>query len=286
MEGNFSVFNSLRTQAFRILWAWTLVIGMIPAMLPAQQPAPPQPPGHIDPQARQMLDRTIQALGGQSFLNAKSLTSRGRVFFFSDGRTAGIQPFESKFVYPDKRRFAIAKAKKNISMDTGNVTYEGETKPITLINNGEKGWELDQYGLIVQTDQQLQGWIISNRFSLENLLRLRLNEPGVLVQVGKVDFVDNVLTQGIEIVVAGGIRVRLDLNRQTFLPTRIVYRLRNLKENDWDEYADAYADYKDIDGIMTPMHITHYLNGDRIGEIFQTSAKYNEDYPPKDFSPE
>jgi hypothetical protein len=230
-----------------------------------------------------MLDRTIQALGGQAFLNAKSLTSRGRVFFFQDGKTVGMEPFASWFEYPDKSRRVIAKAKKNISMLEGGVTYEGETKPITLINNGDKGWELDQGGLIAQTDQQLQGWILSNRYSLENLLRLRIKEPGVLIQAGNVDFIDNVPTQGVNIIAAGGTIVRLDLNRQTFLPTRISYRVRNAKEEAWDEYSDAYADYKMCDGIQTPMHITRYLNSDRIGESFRNFAKYNEVFPPNYF---
>jgi len=115
----------------------------------------------VDPQARQMLDRAIQILGGQAFLTAKTLTSKGRAFFFQDGATAGMEPYESYVQYPDKRRFSY-----------------GKTKPVILINDGDKGWELDRYGLISQPDQQLQGWILSNRYSLENLLRLRVNEPG------------------------------------------------------------------------------------------------------------
>ena len=276
--------KSLYTKAF-FTWTLAMALGVAGAMW-AQQPAAPQLPARVDPQARQILDRTIQVLGGQAFLHAKSLTTKGRVFFFQDGRTAGVEPFESKFVYPDKRRFAIAKAKKNISMDTGNVTYEGETKPIILINNGDKGWELDQYGLIAQTDQQLQGWVLSTRYSLENLLRLRIIEPGILIQMGKVDFLDNTATQGIEITEAGGTSVRLDLHRQTFLPSRITYRVRNVKEDAWDEYSDAYSDYKPVDGILTPMHVTRYLNDNRIGETFRNFAKYNEEYPPNYFTAE
>ena len=34
------------------------------------------------------------------------------------------------------------------------------------------------------------------------------------------------------------------------------------------------------------MHITRYLNGDRIGETFRNSAKYNEEYPPNYFTAE
>jgi hypothetical protein len=241
----------------------------LPGALAAQQPAAPQIAARIDPQARQILDRTIQALGGQAFLNAKSLTTKGRIFFFQDGATAGLEPYESWVVYPDKRRFSY-----------------GKTKPVILINDGDKGWELDRYGLIAQPDQQLQGWILSNRYSLENLLRLRIHEPGVLIQMGKVDFVDNVPTQGIEIIAPGGTSVRLDLHRQTFIPSRINYRVRNVKEDAWDDYSDAYSDYKTVDGILTPMHVTRYLNGDRIGETFRNSAQYNEEYPSNYFTPE
>ena len=248
--------------------------------------SPPAAVSLVDPQARQILDRVIQALGGQTFLNAKSLTTKGRVFFFQDGATAGLEPFQTWFEYPDKRRFAIAKNKKSISMDTGNVTYEGESKQIILINDGDKGWEIDQYGTILQPDQQVKNWILANRYSLENLLRLRINEPRVLIQVGKVDFVDNIPTQGLEITASGGISIRLDLNRQTLLPCRISYRIRNVKDNAWDDYADAYADYRLIDGIQTPMHITRYLNDERIGETYRNFAHYNDDYPANYFSAE
>ena len=195
-----------------------------------------------------------------------------------------MEPFENWVEYPDKSRLVIAKNKKNISMLEGSVTYEGETKAITLINNGDKGWELDQYGLIAQPDQQIRGWKLANRYSLENLMRLRINEPGVLIQIGSVDFVDNVPVQGIEIFAGGGTRVRLDLNRQTFLPARISYRVRNVKEDAWDEYSDAYADYKTVDGIQVPMHVTRYLNGDRVAERFRNYAKFNESYPPNYFT--
>ena len=269
MEATFSVVKSLHTKALGILGGIAMVAAVISGKPPAQQRAAPQQSQHIDPRARQMLDRAIQAMGGQAFLHAKSLTTKGRAFFFQDGATAGMEPFESYVLYPDKRRFSY-----------------GKTKPVLLINNGEKGWELDRYGLIAQPDQQLQGWIISNRYSLENLLRLRINEPGVLIQIGKVDFVDNVPTQGIEITASGGTSVRLDLHRQTSVPFRITYRVRNVKEEAWDDYSDAYSDYKTVDGIQTPMHVTRYLNGDRIGETFRNFAQYNEEYPPNYFTPE
>jgi hypothetical protein len=70
------------------------------------------------------------------------------------------------------------------------------------------------------------------------------------------------------------------------VPSRITYRVRNVPENAWDDYSDAYADYRLIDGVQTPLHITRYLNGDRIGETFRNSAHYNEDYPENYFKAE
>ncbi len=266
MEETFSVAKLAAPKKLRIAAAFALLGFSIAGALPAQQPAPPQLQSHIDSQARQMLDRTIQALGGQAFLNAKSLTSKGRVFFFQDGATAGLEPYESWMQYPDQRRFSY-----------------GKTKPVILINDGDKGWELDRYGLIAQPDPQLQSWVLSTRYGLENLLRIRINEPGVLIQVGKVDFVDNIPTQGLEITALGGISIRLDLHRQTLLPSRITFRIRNVKENAWDEYSIAYSDFKSFDGIQTPMHIYRSLNGERIGETFLNYAHYNEDYPSNYF---
>ena len=284
MEEVRSVAKSLRPRLLWIASALVMATAVSWVTIFAQQPAAVQPPAHVDPQSRQMLDQIIRVLGGPAFLNAKSLSTRGRAFFFQDGNTAGMEPFVSAVVYPDKRRFTYGKNKKMLSMDTGNISYGGESKAVTLINNGEKGWELDQYGLIDQPDKQVQGWILSNRYSLENLLRLRINEPGVLIQMGKVDFVDNVPTQGIEITEPGGISVRLDVDPHNYLPARITYRIRNPRINDWDEYSDAYSDYKDIDGVTLPMHVTRYLNDDRIGETFRNYAKFNEDYPPNYFT--
>ena len=231
-----------------------------------QQPA--APPALVHPKAQELLHRTIQALGGSAFLSFKTLTTRGRIFSIAEESTVGLAVFQSSLQYPDKRRFSY-----------------GKDKPVILINNGDAAWELDRYGLIRQPPEQAQRWKITNRYSLENLLRLRIVEPEVLIQEGGVDFVDNVPTQGVEILEVRGTQVKLDLNRQTLLPIRISYRVKNPKTEDWDEYADVYGDYKNFQGIQTPMHITRFLNGERVSEIFRNSARYDESYPSDYFAP-
>jgi hypothetical protein len=221
-----------------------------------------------DPKAEEALNRAIQALGGPAFLNFNSLTTRGRLFGISDESTSGLAPFESAVEYPDKRRFSY-----------------GKKKPVILINSGDQAWEVDQYGVTDQLPEQVRRWKLANRYSLENLLRLRLREPGMLVQDGGEDFVDNSPAHVVDIYAAGGARMRIYLNRQTFLPIRIAYGAENSQNHEWEEYADVYGDYQRIQEIQTPMHITRFLNGERVSEVFRNSARYNETYPSDYFRP-
>jgi hypothetical protein len=232
------------------------------------QQNPAEPAANPAVTASKPVDHVIKVLGGPAFLNMKRLTTRGRIYSIRDESTSGFAPFESAVEYPDKRRFSY-----------------GKKNPVILINNGDLEWELDQYGQTDQLPEQVRRWKISIRYSLENLLRLRIHEPGILIQPGGVDFVDNVATQALDMVDAQATEVKLDLNRQTFLPVSITYRVRDPKTDDWNEFADVYSDYKSIQGIMTPMHIARFLDQERVSEVFRSSASYDDEYPPNYFQP-
>ncbi len=232
----------------------------------AQEPG--LPPARISPKAQEMLDRAIQSLGGPAFLGFKRLTTRGRVFAIEDGITAGFAPYESAVEYPDKRRFSY-----------------GKKKPVVLINNGDRSWELDKYGVTHQLPEQLRRWKISARYGLENLLRLRIHELGILIQEAGVDFVDNSAVNVVDIFDAQQVEVKLYLHKTTFLPVRIAYRGQDPQTREWQEYADVYGDYQRIQGVQTPMHITRFLDGERVSEAFRNSAQYDEAFPANTFEP-
>jgi len=251
---------------FWLILAWT--VGS-PSRPGAQQAAQnPAEQARVSPKAQELLNRTIQALGGAAFLHFRSMTSTGRIYAISEESTAGLDTFESAVLYPDKRRLTV-----------------GKKKPVTLINDGDRAWELDRYGLTRQLPGQLRRWKLSTRYSLENLLRLTIRDPGVLIQDGGVDFVDNVPAVVVDIIEAGGGQAKLYLSKQTFLPVRIDYRSQDRQTQDWDEFSDVYSDYQDIQGIRTPMHIARFLNGERVGETFRNTVRYDETYPPGYFEP-
>jgi len=233
-------------------------------------PSAPAPLSRVDPKAQALLDQTIQALGGQAFLSFKTMTTSGRSFSISDEQTAGFVTFESQVEYPDKRRFAYGSGKK---------------KPIVLINNGDGAWEVDRMGLTHQLPEQVRRWKVTNAHSLENLLRLRIREPGVLIQDAGSDFIENLATRVLDILFPNQVDVKLYLNKANSLPVRVSYRVQDPQTRERDEYSDVYGDFRSFQGIQTPMHITRFLNDERVSETFRNAAKYDETFPAGLFQP-
>ncbi len=110
MEETFSVVKSLLCRFS------TSHPGVRPGVLGSRRHAPgatasrhPNLPGASIPKAQQMLDRAIQALGGQAFLNAKTLTTKGRVFSIQDEATAGLAPYQSYVSVPGQAPLLVRK---------------------------------------------------------------------------------------------------------------------------------------------------------------------------------
>ena len=226
------------------------------------------PVSRIDPKAQDLLDQAVRALGGEAFLNAKNLRTAGRTFAISEGSTAGFAPFESTVQFPNKRRFMY-----------------GKDKPITLINDGERGWQIDKYGMVRQPPEQVRRWKIAARYGFENLLRQIIREPGLLIQDAGRDFTDNLTSRVLSITDAEQVRINIYLHTVSSLPIRVTYRVMNSESQEWEEFTEVYGDYKEFQGIQTPMHITRLLNGERYSEIFRKSAEYNVEVPSSYFTP-
>lgn len=243
-----------------------IMVAAPPAARSAQQAATDSLPSRISPKAKRILNHTIQALGGQAFLNFKTLSTTGRIFVFYTGRMGRVEPFRNTYQPPDKRR----------------LTY-GKGKPVTLINNGAQAWEQGQYGLVHQLPGLVRQWKIANHYGLVNLFRSVIREKGVLVLDHGVDFVANRPVYVLNIFTPQNIRIRLDIHHTTYLPLRVSFRLQNPVTQDWEDYAVDYSNYQRFNGIMTPMNILRRRNGERIRAIYRDRVTYNRNVPANYF---
>ena len=133
--------------------------------------------------------------------------------------------------------------------------------------------------------EQLRHWQLRSRYGYESLLRTVIHEQGLLIQDSGTEFVGPILTHIISITDSARVQAKIYLDAKRFLPLRVTYRLLNPKTRDWEEYGEVYSDYREIQGIMTPMQITGFLNSERKSETFRKSVEYNVDIPPNYFTP-
>jgi len=257
-----------------VVLAVLLAASHLPILAGAQEQAPvaetkaPSAVNQIDPKAQKLLDQSVLALGGDAFLKAKSLRTEGRSFSITEDSTSGLAKYESIVAYPAKRRLSY-----------------GKGTPVTLINDGERGWQLDRYGLIRQPPEQVRLWHLRARYGYESLLRTVIREQGLLIQYSGTEFIGPLSTHIISITDSSQTQIKIYLNAKTSLPAQVKYRVLNPKTREWEEFGEIYGDFKEFQEIMTPMQITTFLDGERAGETFRKSAEYNVEIPANYFTP-
>src|SRR5436190_6584869 len=116
-----------------------------------------KPPVSDDEKVQQIVQRALKAVGGDRYLQVKTVTGRGLFTSFIDGVSQVPQKFVDYVVYPDKER----------------TEFSGGGARTVQTNFKGGGWIYDGAALTLkdQTPQQLDEFTTAVRVGVENLLR-------------------------------------------------------------------------------------------------------------------
>lgn len=244
----------------------TLLLGLAALAQTAASPqatAPPGAPAQAVTQdenahkAKALLDQTIQALGGQAWLNIRDMREQGRTWSIYHDQPTGTAQFWLFWKYPDKERIELTKKRDWI-----------------IIYNGDQGYEITFRGTAPEDHKVLQDYLRRRKYSLPWVLRQWLNQPGVaLFYDGQVVAAQRQAEQ-VTIMNAQNEAVTIDLDYNSHLPIKksFVWRDADRYRN---EEVEIYGNYKTIQGIATPLTITRYHNGDMTNQRFISDVSYN-----------
>ena len=233
---------------------------------PAEEPAEEIPLG----KAEQVLQKVIEALGGEAYLNVRNFYREGRLYDFDHGQlaSAGLR-FRNYVAFPDKEWMEYGKK--------GKIAY---------LNNDAEGWELDKQGINEQTPEAIENWQEGNRRDFEYLFRFRVKEDNLpLYYLGK-EYLDNRMAHIIEIVDTDNEGIKLYIDASTYLPMQIHYSRHSALRRGRVQVAEYYGKYVTVDGIRIPLHISRDRDGQRVFEVFMNSVTLNEDLTENFFSKE
>src|SRR5262249_1648650 len=140
------------------------------ASLAAQEtPVPkPQTSAQTNQQkARAVVDQMIAALGGQAYLNVQDYYAEGRSGSFHNESLVSWSLFYRYWKSPDKDRYEITKERDIVELYVGDNAYEITYKGLQMLDPAK--------------DERLRQSLVRRHYSLDNVLRKWLNDPGVLL---------------------------------------------------------------------------------------------------------
>lgn len=218
--------------------------------------------------AETVLKKAVEKLGGEKYLQVKSIIGRGRFSLLRDNVVVSFQSFTDVIVYPDKERTEFK---------------DGSVKTVQT-NTGETGWVFDgAAGTInVQNKIQLENFRRAIRVSLDNLLRGYWRGKANLTYVGKRPASLGKRNEVIKLTFEDGFAVEFEFSDES-LPSKAVYKRTN-PDNEEITEEDRYAQFVDIQGIKTPYIIDHLSNNAQTSRINYESVEFNKTIPEKIFT--
>ena len=209
--------------------------------------------------AKEILQQAIQALGGTVYLNVHDVTCTLRYSQFGhSGDVNGFAKLVDYSIPPYKDR-------------TENLPKRN----LIQIMNGDKGWVLDRGGVSEASEVDINQFQDDVRKDLDNILRHRLNEPGMIFRYGGPDVVDLKEADWVELVDSENRTVRLAIAKSTHLPIRKVVVTRDSNSRLKRDELEYYSNYHPISGIETPFQIARERNGMKVYQAFFDKCEYN-----------
>ena len=230
--------------------------------------APAQNPDTLMPEAsaakgKQVLQQLIDAFGGPTYLDIRDSDCEGRLARFGhNGELSGYTNFKDYWRYPDANRTDYSKKGVVINLYVG-----------------DKGWTLDKGGVSELSAASVADFQDQTKRDINNLLRVRLKEPGMTIRYGGTDIVDLKTVDWVDITDSEQRNFRLAVDRSTHLLARAVVSTPDETMNDRNVETNIYTNFQLMDGVRTALQITTDRNGRRVSQVFFTVCKYNSGLP-------
>ena len=214
-------------------------------------------------QARAVLDKMVEALGGQAWLDIKNREQHGHVAGFFHGNpdpgTTEIFEFHS---WPDHDRVDVTKHRDYVQFFTGRESWE-----VTWRGKKEIPKE--------QTDEYLR----RRDHSIETAVKVWLKDPATILLYEGQHMAARHLAEQVTLISSLNESVTILCDMQTHLPLQRSFEWRDPVYKDKNTDTEEYADYHTFQGFPTALNISRSKNGEMVRQFYIDKVTYNENLP-------
>lgn len=216
-----------------------------------------------DKRGRKLLEQMVTALGGEAWLNRKTMLLHGNTAaFFHGAPTLSTVPFW------DYKQFPTATTPE---LDRIEFTKKRDVVQIWTPTNG---YEITYKGNKPLPAEQVADHLRQQAHSVDAVIRVWLKQPGIVVLYEGATQVERRPADKVTLLAANNDAVTLELDASTHLPLRRSYQTRNEQFKDLDEEQEEYENYQPSHGIMTALNISRYHNGDLANQRYIIDVEY------------
>ncbi len=235
-----------------------LITGLLAALLAAGQALAQQDAPPADDKARATVEQAIEALGGEKFLKVREIYYRGNYYFWRKGQSSLPLPFVQYIRLPDKLYQEMGEKKR---------------KRISVYNlEKNEGWIIEGRDLREANKQEMDGFRRAVKHTIENLLRSRLNEPGVkLFYYGQDSVSWKQRAEAVELVDAENDSVVIFFDVSTHYPIKIEYQDPDEKTGRRIKIEEEFSNWHSVGGVITPFRTDIYHDGELTMQAFYDS---------------
>lgn len=216
--------------------------------------------------AEAVVSRAIEVLGGNTYLNVRTVVGRGFFTTFADGISQIPSRFLDYIAYPDKER----------------TEFRGDGILIIQTNTGDVGWLWDgaTRSLSDMKPPQIEDFKRGMRTSVENLLHgWWKKEQATLSYVGRREAGLARRNETVRLTYPDGFWIEYEFAVKEGLPEKVIYK-KTQKKPDSEETVENTEEDRllkpiAIAGVTSPWVIDHFTNGIQTSRINYESIEYN-----------
>lgn len=280
----------MRVKCVQFAVVMLLVAGAVSAPGALAQRADSMMPEASVAKGQEILRDLVNGLGGAGYTEVRESLCQGRrALFGHNGQLTGYIDFADYRRFPDKVRMEYISKGRNtilaslIGIDGLDFAHGGTV--ITLFN-GDRGWTFDRSGVNEAPATSVSDFQEQVKRNIDNLLRLRLNEPGMSTRFGGSDTVDLKQVDWVELTDSGERTFRLAVDHSTHLLVRAVVITKDEETKQIDEDTVIYTNYQLKDSVWVPLQVSREHNGRRTSQFFNDSCRFNPGFPDALFTKE
>jgi hypothetical protein len=220
--------------------------------------------------AKEIIQQSIQALGGQAYLNIKEMKQEGRGYGFDRfGASRGVGvPFTRSYAYFDRERYDFFR--------------DGDW---VIIHTGNKGYETTYHGTREQDPEEIADYLRRKEFTLEKVLLQWASDPKTAFFYEGETIAETKRVHQIALMNAQNQGVTLYIDIKTLLPVKKTFTWRNTEMREMWEESDMYDSYRNVAGVQTPVLLTSTRNGKMFSQRFLKNVTYNNGFHASLFTP-